>query len=439
MTDKHQGCCCLHDTPPSPSTQLAAIRSIVPGRIDPRRRALLEFIPHSSVGVEIGVFCGEFSESVLLACRPKCLHLVDPWWVAFGSNYPDWGGYTDFGKLETATAFEMTLRRVEAVNEVSEVHLHADYSVKWLETLPDEYLDWAYIDSSHSYEDTVRELQLLKNKVKKTGLIMGDDFQIDPQHEHYGVFRAVQEFVRSEPYDIIFADRNMQWVLRRDFERKLASKLAPVAERAPELLRIPYLRKEHVSGATLHASRYDLLRYVATLLPSEPVVVELGVALGDFTKVMFEVLKPKHLVALDIFTGHEYSHFFGKTKSDVFGDLSHQEYFEIKLSPYRDKLTILAGDGVESLLNFPDEFFDLIYVDAAHDYNSVLRDTEASIRKTKNSGIIIFNDYVMFDWKINEPYGIVPIVNDLIVNKGWQMLGFALHPELFCDVALRRG
>ncbi len=58
----------------------------------PHRRALLERLPKQTVGVEIGVWKGEFSADILRICRPSTLHLVDPW--VFQPQYPAriWGG-----------------------------------------------------------------------------------------------------------------------------------------------------------------------------------------------------------------------------------------------------------------------------------------------------------------------------------------------------------
>lgn len=67
-----------------------------------------------------------------------------------------------------------------------------------------------------------------------------------------------------------------------------------------------------------------------------------------------------------------------------------------------------------------------------------MRDAEVSTRKLKFDGILIFNDYIMFDHVLGVPYGIVPVVHEFCVNCRWQVLFLALHNNLFCDIALRR-
>ena len=66
------------------------------------------------------------------------------------------------------------------------------------------------------------------------------------------------------------------------------------------------------------------------------------------------------------------------------------------------------------------------------------RDTEVSIRKLKENGVLVFNDYIICDHVAGVAYGVVPVVNDLCVNHGWKVLFFALQRQLFCDIGLYR-
>lgn len=80
----------------------------------------------------------------------------------------------------------------------------------------------------------------------------------------------------------------------------------------------------------------------------------------------------------------------------------------------------------------------MIYIDAAHDYESVKRDAEIAQQKIRRDGIIVFNDYVMYDPFIGAEYGVVQAVNELLVRGGWDVIGFALEKSLFCDIAIQR-
>src|SRR5262249_26449802 len=132
--------------------------------------------------------------------------------------------------------------------------------------------------------------------------------------------------------------------------------------------------------------------------------------------------------------------FWGRSSADYFGGLSHRTHYERRFADEiaAGKLRIHEGDSSFEMGRQPDSTYDVIYVDGDHAYDGVMRDAAVSARKLKANGVLIFNDYIMFDHIVGVPYGVVPIVNDYCVNHGWQVLFFALHNQLFCDIALRR-
>jgi len=98
----------------------------------------------------------------------------------------------------------------------------------------------------------------------------------------------------------------------------------------------------------------------------------------------------------------------------------------------------MKGLSWDTLSTFPDNHFDWVYVDAAHDYESVKKDLEQSYRCLKNDGYIVMNDYIMFDHFTKENYGVVQATNDFMIENDFEMLFFALHPDMFCDVLIRK-
>jgi hypothetical protein len=87
--------------------------------------------------------------------------------------------------------------------------------LEYLKTIDDGYFDWAYLDTTHFYEHTRSELQLLKNKVKFNGLICGHDWYPDSTNSHHGVYKAVNEFCLENNWEVIKVDRVTQWCIRR--------------------------------------------------------------------------------------------------------------------------------------------------------------------------------------------------------------------------------
>jgi len=175
------------------------------------RRWIFRYLPKGAVCAEIGVFRGHFATEILRHAAPRKLYLIDPWTIC--GEFFGWGGeYTNNDTLPTATARrEVELRaaifpRVDV--RLLEDHFGSD------ELAIEEPLDWVYLDASHHYEHTLAELRKIADVLKPDGMIAGDDWWPDPSHQHHGVFRAVQTFVRTAPFEIVAAGPGNQYVLR---------------------------------------------------------------------------------------------------------------------------------------------------------------------------------------------------------------------------------
>jgi predicted O-methyltransferase YrrM len=63
----------------------------------------------------------------------------------------------------------------------------------------------------------------------------------------------------------------------------------------------------------------------------------------------------------------------------------------ISLYPHVDKLH-MRGDEASKL--FPDEHFDLVYIDASHWYDDVVNDINTWLPKIKSGGYLAGHDYI---------------------------------------------
>jgi hypothetical protein len=187
------------------------------------RLFILSFIPPRSIGAELGVFTGLFSSR--LAEHPNVLRVtfVDPCWTLYGDCYPDWGRYTDYGRLKTRAAYSVAKHRILR-HPLPNRSVEVATSYDWLAAQADESLDWVYLDSTHSYEGTKRELALLARKLKHGGLILGDDWADTGPHQ--GVFLAVNEFIKHSNFKVVICGHEIQWVLRKDESEPSSSNLS---------------------------------------------------------------------------------------------------------------------------------------------------------------------------------------------------------------------
>lgn len=176
------------------------------------RRWILSLVPPGGVGAEIGVFRGHFSELICAIARPRKLYLIDPWRI-LGTTF-GWGdAYTNDDRLTTDGARAEALARAARHPATEAVALEGYYPLAPGRIA--EALDFAYLDASHQYRNTLNELHHLDRQVAPTGLILGDDWAPDPAARHHGVFRAVQEFVATGAWQILAAGPGGQWALRR--------------------------------------------------------------------------------------------------------------------------------------------------------------------------------------------------------------------------------
>lgn len=208
------------------------------------------------------------------------------------------------------------------------------------------------------------------------------------------------------------------------------------SDRYPDWPEIPVIENEHLVDARLHANRKSL---VASLpVPRGGKVAEIGVWQGAFSTFLIEELKPRQFFGFDTFDGHEWADWNGLTGAQLFDGLTHRQYYERAMAPHGNIAVPVEGRAEETLRGYTDRSFDLVYVDADHEYEPVKADAALAAEMVSATGFLVFNDYTLLDPGYYLPYGVVPVVNDLVVNRGWRIVGFALHEYLYCDIALRR-
>lgn len=172
------------------------------------RNDLLGLLPLNSVGVEIGVFKGYFSDCILEIACPEKLYLIDPWIGHIHSGDKDGNNYEfildgdDYFKNVLLPKYELD-SRVVMVKNTSGI----------LRTFDDSFFDWAYVDGNHSYLGVTHDLEILRNKVKKNGIIMGHDYKIP---RYISVVKAVNDFCRKHKLEIEFltADGHPSFLVR---------------------------------------------------------------------------------------------------------------------------------------------------------------------------------------------------------------------------------
>ncbi len=134
-------------------------------------------------GAEIGCLYGGLSEKILQG-NPQIsnFYLVDPFAPSF------------FGSPILANTLYIKLKL--RLSKYKNISFMRKFSTKAAATIPNNSLDFVFIDGAHDYESVCEDISAWVPKIKKGGLIIGDDYY----EEFPGVIKAVNEFAAKNKY-----------------------------------------------------------------------------------------------------------------------------------------------------------------------------------------------------------------------------------------------
>ena len=166
------------------------------------RYEVLDYLPKGGTIAEVGVAYGNFSEVLLEKLQPEKFIAIDSF--AFTADNEPWQQtiirdnkitHLDFYKNKFAS--EIATGRME---------VYPGFSWEMLATLPDNSLDYLYLDAGHTYDEVVKDIAQVKTKMKTSGIIQFNDYTLFDTISlvPYGVPKAVNEFMIQENYEMIF-------------------------------------------------------------------------------------------------------------------------------------------------------------------------------------------------------------------------------------------
>jgi hypothetical protein len=172
---------------------------------------------------------------------------------------------------------------------------------------------------------------------------------------------------------------------------------------------------------------FETRNELLSLVPKNGVIAELGVFKGDFSKKIYEICQPSKLILIDIWSGEKnYSgdvdgNFPNNTKEYFTGN----QLFEMTQEVVKDFSceVHLIRNSTSIMSNFPNDYFDMIYIDADHSYEGVKKDLQLSFSKIKNGGFIMGHDYGQNMEKTKNVYnfGVKKAVDEFCINNKQQV------------------
>ncbi len=185
------------------------------------RKRVLDMLPKTAIGIEIGVWKGDFSARILKSAQPKILHLVDPWLVSDAADKSSdaWYGTDKMSQSGMDDICTHVAKRFSSEILTGQVAIHRADSVTALGAMEPASVDYVYVDGDHAYESVVSDLAQAFRVTKANGLICCDDYLLGAWWKD-GVVRAVHEMLVAERVTVEFKEET-QIVLK-----KLGPKLA---------------------------------------------------------------------------------------------------------------------------------------------------------------------------------------------------------------------
>lgn len=127
--------------------------------------------------LEVGVWKGEYAEEILKRCPMiKKYYMIDPW-----ATLPDWNKPFNVAPKAFEEVYDEAMERTEFASPKRIVLRGRTKEV--IHQIPEQSLDFVYVDGDHTLRGITIDLIKLLPKVKPGGLIGGDDFKNTPwQH-----------------------------------------------------------------------------------------------------------------------------------------------------------------------------------------------------------------------------------------------------------------
>ena len=141
----------------------------------------------------------------------------------------------------------------------------------------------------------------------------------------------------------------------------------------------------------------SLYSSIAKALPDGAQVVEIGSWQGQsaihLCQRLQDINKPAVVHCVDTFLGEQEQPAHVDIVAGHGGTVLHVFKDNIAAAGVADMIQIHQGDSAESAADFADGTLDFVFIDAAHDYDSVVKDLAAWWPKLKPGGIFAGHDY----------------------------------------------
>jgi predicted O-methyltransferase YrrM len=164
---------------------------------------------------------------------------------------------------------------------------------------------------------------------------------------------------------------------------------------------------ENIDGFSTDSDQGELLRTILPYINTNSIIniAEIGVYKGRGTSLWNVELINQNIN----YNYYAIDHFMGSIEHD--NSVDYYNITQENLKPILNKINLIKNDSISESKKYSDNFFDIIYIDASHEYEPVKEDILSWLPKVKMGGIICGDDYVD-GWP-----GVIKAVDEVLGDK----------------------
>jgi hypothetical protein len=166
--------------------------------------------------------------------------------------------------------------------------------------------------------------------------------------------------------------------------------------------------------------RIELLR----AMPKGGIVAEVGVFKGNFSRHILEIIDPKRLHLIDPWV-HQDIPLWQQRGNEDHLDFLREVQRRFQPEVYRRRVVIHQGFSLDVLTLFPDHYFDWVYLDGDHRFETVRAELMICDCKVKSNGLILGHDFIkpeLYPASHHGRLGVVPAVHEFCSMSNWELV-----------------
>ncbi|MBU3926249.1 MAG: class I SAM-dependent methyltransferase [Bacteroidetes bacterium] len=143
--------------------------------------------------------------------------------------------------------------------------------------------------------------------------------------------------------------------------------------------------------------------------------------------MILDINNPKKLHLIDCWSSKRYSLDKRKKVENKIANKIKENVVEIHIDM-----------STQAAKSFNDFYFDWIYIDTDHSYETTFLELESYRNKVKENGIIAGHDYILGNWNNFIRYGVIEAVNEFCVKYSWEVIFLTTELNISPSFAIRK-